>query len=161
MHARTPTLTVNDPRALTVRTVAYHRKAIQDPLNSRVTHQAYDSAGRATDLFDPRLFESLGTEPDIPANLKMVFNLSGEELLTDSVDAGYSLHLLGPAGQKCDSWDSKLTRTHVNYDGLIRPIKESVYVYGEDERVNAYFSYGGNGDAVCRSKSMRTIDPSR
>ncbi|WP_223569431.1 RHS repeat-associated core domain-containing protein [Pseudomonas sp. BF-R-26] len=145
MHARTPTLTVNDPRALTVRTVAYHRKAIQDPLNSRVTHQAYDSAGRATDLFDPRLFESLGTEPDIPANLKMVFNLSGEELLTDSVDAGYSLHLLGPAGQKCDSWDSKLTRTHVNYDGLIRPIKESVYVYGEDERVNAYFSYGGNG----------------
>ncbi|MHC8298703.1 RHS repeat-associated core domain-containing protein [Pseudomonas sp. ZS1P83] len=116
-----------------------------DPLDSRVTRQTYDSAGRATHLFDPRLFELLGTEPDISANLRTVFNLSGETLLTDSVDAGYRLHLPGPAGQHCDSWDSKLTYTHIEYDDLIRPIKESVHVQWEDERVSGYFSYGGNG----------------
>ncbi|WP_415759696.1 RHS repeat-associated core domain-containing protein [Pseudomonas sp. LT1P18] len=145
MHARTPTLTVIDPRALTVRTVAYYRETVLIPLESRVTHQAYDGAGRATKRYDPRLFELLGTEPNISANLRTVFNLSGEELLTDSVDAGYRLHLPGPAGQHCYSWDSKLTRTHIEYDDLIRPIKESVWVSGEEERVSAYFSYGGNG----------------
>ncbi|MCS3836244.1 insecticidal toxin complex protein TccC [Pseudomonas sp. JAI111] len=147
MHTRTPRLSVIDPRELTVRTVDYHRETALAPLDKRVTYQVYDSSGRKTDLFDPRLFKLLETEPTISANIKTVFSLSGKELLTASVDAGDRLHLPGPAGQNCDSWDSKFTHTHVEYDDLIRPVKESVRIFGESERVNAYFSYAGNDSA--------------
>lgn len=142
MHSGTPNLMVTDPRGLTVRKVAYYRHVAGISSTSHVTHQAYDNAGRPTRRYDPRLFQLLDTEPDISPNLRTVFSLSGEKLLNDNVDAGLHLQLPGPAGQSCDSWDSKSTHVHIEYDELIRPIKESVYAVGEAEKVRTYFAYG-------------------
>ncbi|WP_332761943.1 RHS repeat-associated core domain-containing protein [Pseudomonas koreensis] len=147
MHSLTPTLTVTDPRGLAVNTVTYYRDVSSIPPETRVTHRVYDSAGRATRHYDPRLFKLLATEPDIAPSLRTVFNLSGEELLNDSVDAGFRLQLPGLAGQSCDSWDGTLTRVHVEYDELVRPIMESVCAVGEVERVRSYFAYGDGSTA--------------
>lgn len=147
MHSLTPTLTVTDPRGLAVSSVAYYRNVAGVAAQTRFTHRVYDSAGRATRHYDPRLFKLLATEPDIAPSLRTVFNLSGEELLNDSVDAGMRLQLPGVAGQSCDSWDGKLTRVHIEYDELVRPIKESVYAVGEAERVRSYFAYGDGSTA--------------
>ncbi|WJK11568.1 RHS repeat-associated core domain-containing protein [Pseudomonas fluorescens] len=145
MHSHTPVMTVTDPRGLVVRDVAYYRAAVGNPIERRVTHQAYDASRRATKRYDPRLFLLLDMEPDIPASLRTVFNLAGEELLTDNVDIGCRVHLSGPAGQPVDSWDSRSTHFHTAYDELIRPVKETVRVPGQAERTCTYFSYGGSG----------------
>ncbi|MBV7576880.1 RHS repeat protein, partial [Pseudomonas sp. PDM32] len=56
MNAHTPSISVVDPRGLAVRTVAYCRKAIADPVTARVTHQVFDLVGRLSQQRDPRLF---------------------------------------------------------------------------------------------------------
>lgn len=83
VHSGTPQLRVSDPRNLPVRQVAYLCSDAVGPVQTLVTRQHHDAAGRLIAQWDPRLS---GTAPK--ANLATVYTLTGESLKVDSVDAG-------------------------------------------------------------------------
>lgn len=55
-HANTPAIQVFDPRGLSVRGVAYHRRENAQAPQPCITQQEYDGAGRTVLIRDPRLF---------------------------------------------------------------------------------------------------------
>lgn len=122
LHHNTPTLTVVDPRGLTVRSVAYHRNTAQQSPSAQVTRQVFDARGLLQQQWDPRLFELHAADPDVPPNLAHRHSLSGQVLSTDSVDAGRQTRLLGSGGQVVQQWDSRGTRQRFEYDPLLRPV---------------------------------------
>jgi len=129
LHAHTPTLATMDPRGLTLGSLAYCRSDELQAAEARVTRHAYDPAGRLIASRDPRL---------TMANQRMVYSLSGQVLLTESVDAGWRLSLLGEAGQGLANWDSRGTERQSAYDELLRPV-----MITEQDQVVERFTYGG------------------
>ena len=113
---RTPDLLVNDSRGLAVRRVAYLRKVINGPVQTLVSHQAHDVVGRLVTQRDPRLSGSTSI-----ANLRTVYNLAGQPLLNDSVDAGWRLTLPGLAGEALARWDARGQHWRHRYDDQLRP----------------------------------------
>jgi insecticidal toxin complex protein TccC len=113
----TPTLSVIDPRALVVRSVAYCRHPDKADIESRITRQIFDEAGRQVASWDPRLY---GVAPK--PNLATLYALSGQDLLADSVDAGWQVRLLNEAGSMCSGWDARGSQSHRRYDDLQRPL---------------------------------------
>jgi insecticidal toxin complex protein TccC len=115
VHRRTPSLTVNESRGLPVRQVAYLRTVAAVPVETLITRQHYDAAGRLLEQWDPRLF---GLVP----NLTTVYRLSGEPLKVSSVDAGWRLSLPGLAGEELQRWNQRDNHWRTTYDALLRPI---------------------------------------
>ncbi|MBX8613877.1 toxin, partial [Pseudomonas cichorii] len=113
LHAHTPTLAVKEPRGLLVRSIAFHRREQNQPADERVNRQTHDAAGRLISQQDSRLAQS---------NLLTTYNLSGQPLLTDSVDAGWRLGLLGEAEQIVAEWDRRGSQRQIEYDVLLRPL---------------------------------------
>ncbi|WP_349969700.1 RHS repeat-associated core domain-containing protein [Pseudomonas caspiana] len=112
-YAHTPTLAVFDPRCLTLGNLAYCRSDDQHLPDLRASLHHYNSAGRRIASQDPRL-----SSP----NLRMVYSLSGQVLLTESVDAGWRLALLGEAGQSLEGWDGRGSVRQAAYDDMLRPV---------------------------------------
>ncbi|MCV4281378.1 RHS repeat domain-containing protein [Pseudomonas capsici] len=129
LHAHTPTLVVTEPRGLLVRSVAFHRREQNQPADERVNRQTHDAAGRLISQRDPRLAQP---------NLLTTYSLSGQPLLTDSVDAGWRLGLLGEAEQIVAEWDGRGSQRQIEYDVLLRPLAIT-----EQGRVSERFTYGG------------------
>jgi insecticidal toxin complex protein TccC len=115
VHWRTPNLTVIDSRGLPIRQIAYLRKVAAGPVETLITRQHYDAAGRLLEQWDPRLY---GLVP----NQTTVYSLSGEPLKIDSVDAGWRLSLPGVAGEQLQRWDQRGSHWRTSYDALLRPI---------------------------------------
>ncbi|MBX8577557.1 RHS repeat domain-containing protein [Pseudomonas cichorii] len=129
LHTHTPTLIVIDPRGLAMRSVAFYRSTPDEPVDKRVTSQTYDLAGRLIRQRDPRLSSE---------NLRTTYSLSSRALLTESVDAGWRLGLVGEAGQTVEGWDSRGTQRQVEYDAVLRPLAIT-----EDGLVTERLDYGG------------------
>ncbi len=138
-HAATPTLSVIDPRAQTVRSVGYCRHPDSPEIDPRITRQRFDAAGRLIESWDPRLW---GTAPK--PNLSTVYGLSGQPLLTDSVDAGWQLSLPDQAGLPCLLWDARGSQRHTGFDDQQRPITVTEQAAGERPRVVERLTYGGS-----------------
>ncbi|MEO8647507.1 MAG: toxin, partial [Pseudomonas sp.] len=115
VHRYTPSLSVHDPRALSARQVAYLRKTADGPVESLITRQHHDLAGRLVAQWDPRLFE---TAPK--PNLASVYSLTGEPLKVDSVDAGWRVILPGVAGEELQRWDTRGHHWRNQYDDQLR-----------------------------------------
>ncbi|MBN3863879.1 RHS repeat-associated core domain-containing protein [Pseudomonas frederiksbergensis] len=113
VHLRTPTLLVHDSRSLAVRQVAYLRAVAGDPVETLITRQRHDAAGRLVEQWDPRL--------SVP-NVVTVFRLDGQPLKVDSVDAGKSLVLPGLAGEERLHWDALGNHRRKSYDNQMRPV---------------------------------------
>jgi len=154
----TPALSVMDPRALAIRSVAYCRHPDQTDIESRITRQIFDAAGRQVASWDPRLW---GTAPK--PNLATTYGLSGQALLTDSVDAGWQLSLPDQAGSLLCSWDARGSECHRDYDDLQRPIVVTEQARGELPRVVERLSYADAGDAFAQhnqcGRLIRHDDP--
>jgi insecticidal toxin complex protein TccC len=142
LHQNTPTLTVSDPRGLVVRTVSWHRSATQDTVQARTTLQRYDAIGRLNQQSDPRLSEL----SDL-ANQSMRYSLSGQVLLSESVDAGWRLAFHDAAGQLRDSWDGRDTHRRFTYDELMRPV--NVFEH-EPPLCVERFTYAGADEEAAR-----------
>lgn len=143
MHTHTPTLMVSDPRGHAVRTVAYHRDQPGGPTAARVNRHLHDAAGRQTASWDPRLWaRSQAGSPGL-ANLRNAHNLAGNVLSSDSVDAGWWVSLPGSAGQPVEHWDSRGSRWHNLYDGLLRITEIIEQVSTTPARCAQRFSYAG------------------
>jgi RHS repeat-associated protein len=133
----TPTLSVMDPRTLAIRSVAYCRHPDQADIESRITRQIFDAAGRQVAAWDPRLW---GAAPK--PNLATIYALSGQALLTDSVDAGWQLSLLSEAGSRCSGWDARGNESHHQHDDLQRPITLTEQAFGGQSQVVERWTYG-------------------
>ena len=133
LHHNTPSLTVMDPRGLTVRSVAYHRSTPQQQPQAVVTRHVFDARGFLQQQWDPRLFELHHTDPDISPNLSRRHSLSGQLLRTDSVDAGRQIKLHGTGGEVLEQWDGRGAHQRFEYDSLLRLV--AVFERALDDRV--------------------------
>lgn len=131
LHQNTPSLTVFDPRGLTVRSVAYHRNTLQQQPLEYVTRQVFGARGFLQQQWDPRLSDLHGLDDAVPPNLSNRHSLTGLALSTDSVDAGSQVMLPGSAGQVVQQWDSRGARQRFEYDQLLRPV--AVFERAADE----------------------------
>jgi len=111
----TPTLSVQDPRGLTVCSVSYCRQKAGAPSETRTTRHQYNEAARLVSNWDPRLW-ALAAKP----NLSTLYNLAGEPVLTDSVDAGWQVTLFNEAGSAVCAWDGRGAEQRTEYDSLQR-----------------------------------------
>lgn len=145
IDAHTPTVTVTDPRGLDVRNVAYCRHPLNTSVDTRITRNHFDPAGRFFASWDPRLW---GTAPK--PNLENTFDLQGRALLVESVDAGWRLSLMNQADAICSFWDGRGSQRHTEYDELLRPVTVTEQMAGESARVSDRFAYAdaGHGFAV-------------
>lgn len=117
MHRYTPSLSVHDPRALSARQVAYLRKTADGPVESLITRQHHDLAGRLVAQWDPRLFE---TAPK--PNLASVYSLTVEQLKVDSVDFGWRLSLMGQNSKVLQHWDARGSHWRSTYHQQLRVV---------------------------------------
>lgn len=142
-HRHTPSLSVIDPRGLPVRLVAFYRREAQHTAQVQMTRQCYDAAGRSARQWDPRLFALWQDDALTPPNQSAIYALGGQVLATDSVDAGWRVQLQGDAAQALTLWDSRLTRTRIEYDALLRPTAMFERGNGDVEQCRERLFYGG------------------
>ncbi|MDF9904450.1 UNVERIFIED_ORG: insecticidal toxin complex protein TccC [Pseudomonas reinekei] len=138
-HVATPTLSVIDSRALTICSVSYCRHPDSPLIDPRIIRQRFDAAGRLVESWDPRLW---GTAPK--PNLATVYGLSGQPLLTDSVDGGWQLSLPDQAGSPCSFWDARGSQRHIESDLQRRPVVVMEQAAGEAARVVERLTYAGS-----------------
>jgi insecticidal toxin complex protein TccC len=159
-HANTPAIQVFDPRGLSVRGVAYHRRESASVPEPCITQQEYDGAGRAVLGRDPRLFR-LHQDGQTATNQQNVFSLSGAVVLSQNTDAGWRLGMLGAHGQRVEGWDQKLSQSHVDYDPQCRPVAAFERARQGPERCIARFTYAGtdaDDDRNLRGQLIRHDD---
>lgn len=157
-HAGTPALSVIDPRTLAVRSVGYCRHPDSPEIDPRITRQRLDAAGHLIESWDPRLW---GTAPK--PNLSTLYGLSGQPLLTDSVDGGWQLSLPDQAGSPCSFWDARGSQHHTRFDEQQRPITVTEQAAGELPRVVERLTYGDSSPAFAEhnqcGRLIRHDDP--
>ncbi|MCJ8207911.1 RHS repeat-associated core domain-containing protein [Pseudomonas sp. RGM2987] len=141
----TPTLTVLDPRGLTVRSVAYCRSVETVEPEERINRNACDALGRLVEQWDPRLWALRAEDTATPANLKNRYSLSGKVLASISVDAGGRISLFGDGDQLLQSWDSRGTERRIQYDELLRPLAIIEQGEGEAPRCSERYEYADRG----------------
>lgn len=144
MHSHTPSISVIEPRGLAVRALAYYRRAADEPVETRVTHQHHDTAGRLTEQRDPRLLALMRAGDSVPPNLSTFYSLSGQSLCSDSVDAGWQLSLPGAAGQPIESWDQRGWHRRTELDALLRPVAIFEHFPDEPERCTERITLGSS-----------------
>ena len=133
MNQKTPVLTSIDGRAALLRTVIYHRTDASQASSTRVTRQRYDALGHLTEQWDPRLNDLAATDPSVTANQQTRFSLSGQELRSDSEDAGWRVSFYNAAAQAVHSWDGRESFMRLDYDEQQRPV--ALFEKGADENV--------------------------
>ncbi|MCU1738145.1 MULTISPECIES: RHS repeat-associated core domain-containing protein [unclassified Pseudomonas] len=140
IHTHTPTLTVIDPRGLTVRSVAYCRSVETAEPEERINRSTYDAMGRLIEQWDPRLWALSAEDDETPANLVNRYSLSGKVLSSISGDAGRRVSLFGDGDQIVQAWDSRGSERRVEYDDLLRQL--AVFEQGEDDVARCVERYG-------------------
>ena len=141
IDAHTPSLAVVDSRGLVVRNVAYCRHPLNSSIDTRITRNHFDPAGRLFASRDPRLW---GAAPK--PNLENTFDLQGRPLLVKSVDAGWQLSLINQADATCSFWDGRGGQRHSEFDELQRPTAVTEQMAYELPRVSERFTYGDASD---------------
>lgn len=161
LHANTPTLEVVDGQRLWVRTVNYCRTQIDDAAEVRVDRQLHDAGGRAVKQWDPRLWALAESDAETPANQSTVRSLSGQDLASSNVDAGWRVNLVNDSGQTICRWDGRNNQSRFEYDLLLRPVAVFEQVHGESERCVERLRYAGteaSASNLC-GQLMRHDDP--
>ena len=130
LHRFTPSLAAFDSRGATVRAVAYHRQRTEDEPVARISRNTFGATGFLQQQWDPRLYALQAVNAGVRANFSHRHSLSGRELRTDSVDAGWRIALTGSAGQPVRLWDSRGSHRH-EYDAMLRPV--AVFEQATDE----------------------------
>lgn len=161
LNSNTPILAVVDARRLLVRMVNYCRTQIDDAAEVRVDRQLHDAGGRAVKQWDPRLWALAESDAETPANQSTVRSLSGQDLASSNVDAGWRVNLVNDSGQTICRWDGRKNQSRFEYDLLLRPVAVFEQVHGESERCVERLRYAGteaSASNLC-GQLMRHDDP--
>ncbi|ERT12695.1 RHS repeat protein [Photorhabdus temperata] len=89
LYQRTPIVNVYDNRGLTIRNINFHRTVAGGDTDTRITRHQYDARGHLSKNIDPRLYDANSEKP----NFTWQYNLTGNILRTESVDAGRTVTL--------------------------------------------------------------------
>ena len=143
LHQHTPSLTVIDPRGLSVRGIAYHRREVEEAIAARVQRQVFNAQRHLVQQWDPRLLELSESEAGVQPNQSTRYSLNGQVLLTESVDAGWRVSCHDAAGLLRNSWDGRDTQRRYAYDELMRPV--SIFEHAPELCVER-FTYAGADD---------------
>lgn len=153
IHSSTPELKVKDPRSQLVRSVGYCRTHPGEMPESRITRQVYDTIGHQRAGWDPRQWATAG-DP----NLTRVHTLSGEPLLSCSVDSGWKLRMPGIAHELRCEWDGRGIHRWIDYDNQLRPTALSERVGDEPPVTSERMAYGNNRtEFALRNQCARLI----
>ncbi|MCV4281376.1 RHS repeat domain-containing protein [Pseudomonas capsici] len=147
LHAHTPLVRALDGRGLTLREIAWRRVQDEEEPQALTKRMAYDSAGRLTALWDPRLWALAEQDAASPANRRHHYNLAGIPLSSKSVDAGEDLALLAEAGNVIQSWDSRGSSWQTRYDPYLRPVATVEIDDRHNSRTITRLIYADNSDA--------------
>lgn len=138
MHRHTPTVVALDSRGALVREVGYHRRSSQDAIEPRIHQHVHDALGRLIQSRDPRFFARYEQGASQLANQTTVFSLTSNVLLSDNVDTGWRLSLVGAAGQDLEGWDPNFNHLRTAYDALMRPVSGFESTPGEQRRTTCF-----------------------
>ena len=160
LHRHTPSLTSYDPRGLTIRAVAYHRRAAGDEPQARTHRRVYSATGLLSEQWDPRLTALRASA----ANQRNRYSLSGRLLHSDSVDRGVRIVFSGAGAELRYSWDARGTRHTYQYDSLLRVSALFEQAAGDDKaRCVERLSYADNSPEHARhnrcARLLRHDDP--
>ncbi|MGV7960070.1 RHS repeat protein [Photorhabdus tasmaniensis] len=89
LYQCTPTVSVYDNRGLTIRDIGFHRTVAGGNTDTRISRHQYDVHGRLIQSIDPRLYDVNSAKP----NFTWKYDLTGNALRTESVDAGHTVTL--------------------------------------------------------------------
>lgn len=116
IHRHTPTLNVVDSRGLQVSEVRYWcNESIKEP-EARFTRYRYDMGNQTVEHYSHADDIKLKV-----ADSTHITSLSGADVFTDSIDAGWRLTVFGEAGQALETWDSRGSHWQTEYDSQLRP----------------------------------------
>ncbi len=153
IHSSTPELKVKDPRSQLVRSVGYCRTHPGEMPESRINRQVYDTIGHQRAGWDPRQWATAGAP-----NLTRVHTLSGEPLLSCSVDSGWKLRMPGIAHELRCEWDGRGIHRWIDYDNQLRPTALSERVGDEPPVTSERMAYGDNRtEFALRNQCARLI----
>ncbi|MGJ0625572.1 cytotoxic necrotizing factor Rho-activating domain-containing protein [Xenorhabdus bovienii] len=93
LYEKTPMVSVLDNRGLHVRDIGYHRAEVNNATDTRITRHQYNIQGSLIQSLDPRLYASQQNDSTIKPNFIWQYDLNGQILHTDSVDAGRTVTL--------------------------------------------------------------------
>ncbi|MDE9535686.1 RHS repeat-associated core domain-containing protein [Xenorhabdus bovienii] len=93
LYEKTPMVSVLDNRGLHVRDIGYHRAEVNNATDTRITRHQYNTQGYLSQSLDPRLYASQQNDSTIKPNFIWQYDLNGQILHTDSVDAGRTVTL--------------------------------------------------------------------
>nr|WP_240492593.1 RHS repeat domain-containing protein [Photorhabdus namnaonensis] len=93
LYQKTPTVNVQDNRGLTIRNIDFHRITANGDTDTRITHHQYNAHGYLSQSIDPRLYEAKQTNSTIKPNFLWQYDLTGNPLRTESIDAGRTITL--------------------------------------------------------------------
>ncbi|XTZ38639.1 RHS repeat-associated core domain-containing protein [Salmonella enterica] len=154
LFSKTPTVTVLDNRALSIREIAWQRHPDSpDTTDERITRNHYDVRGKLAQSADPRLFDAglvnADYLPDLADNL----------LRTQSVDTGTAFTLndaagrlflairgIGPENDRSQVVTHRWLYEDASLPGRLLAITEQVA--DEAARVTDRYVYGGNSAAA-------------
>ncbi|MGI9920196.1 RHS repeat domain-containing protein [Vibrio owensii] len=141
----TPTITVNDNLGRPVRVVEFNRTNIGDERSVRISRTEFSATGYTSGASDPRFFLRGLT------NQKQQWNLAGQLVRVDSVDAGERLILPDVTGAAYLEWDEKGKRRRYEYDTALHrlvAVHEKVSQDDVSEQVLERWVYGQQEDAL-------------
>ncbi len=93
LYQKTPTVSVYDNRGLIIRNIDFHRTTANGDPDTRITRHQYDIHGHLNQSIDPRLYEARQTNSTIKPNFLWQYDLTGNPLCTESIDAGRTVTL--------------------------------------------------------------------
>ncbi|MDE1491704.1 RHS repeat-associated core domain-containing protein [Xenorhabdus bovienii] len=148
VHHKTPVVTVQDNRMLTVRDIHYHCHPDQpDHIDDRITRYRFNAHGRLSTSIDPRLAELQQSNQAINPNFTYLSSLTGDVLRTDSVDAGTAITLNDIEGRPIFSVNATSVTRRWQYEkpsyiGRLLSITEQQQ--GQAVQVTERFVWAGN-----------------
>ncbi|MCG8576497.1 MAG: hypothetical protein MI810_16545, partial [Flavobacteriales bacterium] len=122
-HANTPAKSVLDNLGRAIKTTAVDEKG-----KSYTTAVELDIENKQLSITDPRQFELNKNRPAIKQvqNFNYGYDMQGNLLKTESMDAGIDIAFADTAGKNLFSWDSRGHKTTVEYDQLHRPTSKHI-----------------------------------
>lgn len=113
LHQGTPSVEVHNGCGWPIRQVAYLRTIADETPTALVTRQEHDVSGRIVAQWDARL---------PMANITTVYDLVGNPLKIDSVDAGWRVTVPGLAGETVQRHDQRGNIWRTTYDEQLRVV---------------------------------------
>ncbi|KAE9644600.1 toxin, partial [Pseudomonas sp. PB103] len=150
MHRLTPSVLATDPRGLPIRQIEYLRNVAGSEMQSLITRQQHDVAGRLTAQRDPRL---------LTPNQTSVYGLNAAVLKSASVDAGPRVYLPGLAGETLERRDGHGNVWRTRYDKLMRVV---ALEENQQPNVETFVYADGSANALMnlRGQLLNQVDPS-